>query len=223
MKRLVSCVFVLGLVAGVSPAIAQSTAKAPPRPSSPPAQTIGVYGYASFGSMRFAASDSFELVTGSSSQAGFGIGGGVTRLWGGLFADVSFWQHKPEGQRVFVNNGTTYPLGIPVRITFQPIDFVGGWKIEAKSIQPYVGGGVTFMSYKEESDFAVGSDNVDEQKTGGVFLAGVDIPLGRYLRVGGEYRYRAVTGVLGEGGVSAVLGEDQLGGSTFAVRASVGR
>lgn len=222
MRHVVAFVFVLSLAAMSTPASAQSTAK--PAPRRPPApQPVGVYGYFSFGSMRFAASDTFELVTGSSSQAGFGIGGGVTRLWRGVFADVSFWQHKPEGERVFVDNGTTYPLGIPVRITLRPIDLIGGWRIEAKSIQPYVGGGVTFMSYKEESDFSVSSDNVDEQKTGGVFLAGVDVPLGRYLRVGGEYRYRAVTGVLGEGGVSAVLGEDQLGGSTFAVRASVGR
>jgi len=79
------------------------------------------------------------------------------------------------------------------------------------------------MSYKEESDFAIGSDDVDERKTGAVFLAGVDVPLGRFVRVGGEYRYRTVSGVLGEGGVSAILGEDQLGGSVFAFRASVGR
>jgi opacity protein-like surface antigen len=209
MKRLVTCLFALSIT--VWPSAFAS------------AQSVGAYGYVTFASMRFAASDSFELVTGSSSQAGFGVGGTFSRLWRGVFADVSFWQHKPEGQRVFVDGDTTYQLGIPVRITFQPIDLVGGWKLEANSLQPYVGGGVTFMSCKEESDFAIASDNVDERKTGAVLLVGVDVPLGRYIRVGGEYRYRAVSGVLGEGGVSSILGEDQLGGSSFAFRASVGR
>jgi opacity protein-like surface antigen len=193
------------------------------RPAPAVAQSVGVSGYVSLGTMRFAAHDSFDLITGSSGKTGFGVGGTFTHLWRGVFADVSFWQHKPAGERVFVDGGTTYPLGIPIRITFRPIDLVGGWKIDGKSIQPYFGGGVTLMSYKEESDFAITSDEVDEHKTGGLVLAGVDVPLGRFVRVGGEYRYRTVTGVLGEGGVSAILGEDQLGGSSFAFRASVGR
>jgi Outer membrane protein beta-barrel domain len=173
--------------------------------------------------MRFAASDSFELITESSSQFGFGVGGTVSRLWRGVFADVSFWQHKPEGERFFVDGGSNYPLGIPVRITFQPIDLVGGWRFELGGVNPYAGGGVTFMSYKEESDFATGSDDVDERKTGGLLLVGADIPLGEFIRLGGEFRYRTVTGVLGEGGVSAVFEEDQLGGSSYAFRVSVGR
>jgi hypothetical protein len=79
------------------------------------------------------------------------------------------------------------------------------------------------MSYKEESDFAAAGDDVDEQKTGGVVLAGVDFPLGHLIRLGGEFRYRAVAGVLGAGGVSQLLGEDKLGGSAFAFRATLGR
>ena len=209
MKRLVTCVFVLAAAAWPS--------------GSASAQSVGASGYVSFGAMRFAASESFEIVTGSASKSGFGVGGTLTRLWRGVFADVSFWQHKPEGERVFVDGGTSFPLGIPVTITLRPVDVIGGWKFETGAVHPYVGGGVTFMSYEEKSDFSTAADDVSERKTGGVVLAGVDVPLGRLVRVGGEFRYRAVSGVLGEGGVSDVLGEDQLGGAVFAVRASVGR
>jgi hypothetical protein len=45
----------------------------------------------------------------------------------------------------------------------------------------------------------------------------------RLVSVGGEFRYRAVDGVLGLGGVSQVFGDDQLGGLSFAARFSVGR
>jgi len=120
MRRVLSCLFVLGITGWVAPASAQS---------------IGASGYVSLGSMRFAASDSFELVTGSSSRSGWGVGGTVS-LWRGVFADVSFWQHKPEGERVFVDGGNTYQLGIPVRITFQPIDLIGGWRLAGKHVQP---------------------------------------------------------------------------------------
>jgi opacity protein-like surface antigen len=208
MKRSIAYLFVLGMTVWPAAALAQSP---------------GASAYFSFGTMQFAASESFDLITGSSTKSGFGVGGTFSRLWRGLFADASFWQHKPEGERVFVDGGATYQLGIPVRVTFRPIDVVGGWKYEINAVQPYVGGGLTFMSYKEESDFATSSDDVDERKTGAVILVGVDVPLGGLVRLGGEYRYRSVSGVLGEGGVSATLGEDQLGGSTFAFRASVGR
>jgi opacity protein-like surface antigen len=208
MRYLITCLWVLSIAAWPSVASAQS---------------VGVSGYVSIGTMQFAAGDSFDLVTGSSSKSGFGVGGTVSRLWRGVLADISFWQHKPEGERVFVDAGTTYHLGIPIRITFRPIDVVGGWKFEMVHAQPYFGGGVTFMSYKEESDFAAAGDDVDEQKTGGVVLAGVDIPLGHLIRLGGEFRYRAVKGVLGAGGVSQLLDDDKLGGSAFAFRATLGR
>lgn len=225
MRRLVPWLFVLSLTVWPSGRLsAQSVKPSGPRSvKASGAQSVGASGYVSFGVMRFAATESFDLVTGSSSTSGFAFGAIVSRVWHGVFADVSFWRHKSEGERFFVDGGSTYPLGIPVSITFQPIDLAGGWKFELGAVHPYIGGGVTFMSYKEESDFATGSDDVDERKTGGLLLIAADIPLGQFLRLGGEFRYRAVTGVLGESGVSAIFGEDRLGGSSYAFRVSVGR
>lgn len=186
------------------------------------AQTIRASVYATFGTTQFAAHESLELVTGSGSKSGFGVGGSVT-FWRSLFVDAAFSQQKLDGERVFIDGGTTYPLGIPLQITTRPIDIAGGWRILDGVVQPYAGGGVTVVSYKEESDFAKASENVSEQKVGGLFLAGVDVRVARIVKVGAEFRYRAVSGVLGEGGVSQLLGDDQLGGRSFAVRASVGR
>jgi hypothetical protein len=62
----------------------------------------------------------------------------------------------------------------------------------------------------------------EESSTGAAILAGVDVSLARFLRVGGEFRYRAVNGVLGIGGVSTGFGEDQLGEFAAALRVSFG-
>jgi hypothetical protein len=187
------------------------------------AQDVTPSVYVTWGMTQFAASETFDAVTGSSGKSGFGIGGSVQRLWRDLFVDVAFSQQELDGERVFIHEGKTFRLGIPTEITFRPIDVVGGWRFRAGRTSPYAGGGLTWMSYREQSAFAAAGDDVDEGKAGGVILAGVDVDVVRLLRVGGEVRYRAVNGVLGGGGVSQVFGEDDLGGVAFAVRVSVGR
>jgi hypothetical protein len=147
----------------------------------------------------------------------------VTGLWKGLFADVAVSQQKMTGERVFLNGGTTYRLGIPLRITLRPIDLAAGWRVVRGRVSPYVGGGVSLVSYRERDDFAQGDDEVNERATGGVILGGADVSILRWVYVGGEVRYRIISGVLGNAGVSQSLGEDQLGGVSVAFRLSVGR
>jgi opacity protein-like surface antigen len=138
--------------------------------------------------------------------------------------DVAFTQYKLDAQRVFIDQGTVFPLGIPVRITMRPFDLVGGWRHRSRNrVSPYGGAGIVFFQYREDSDFAIAGDDVSERKTGVVALAGADVRVVRLVSVGGEFRYRAVDGVLGLGGVSQVFGDDQLGGFSFAARFSVGR
>jgi len=186
------------------------------------AQSVGGALYVTYGTTRFAARESFEAVTEASSKTGIGIGGTVTGLWRGVFVDAGFSQQKVLGQRVFVDQGTVYSLGIPVRITLRPVDVAAGWRLQAGRVSPYVGAGLAYLSYKEESDFSVSGDDVDERKTGPLVLLGVDVRLVRLLKIGGELRYRAIQGVLGVGGASQAFGEDQAGGMAFAARVSVG-
>jgi opacity protein-like surface antigen len=188
------------------------------------AQAIGASVYGTYGATSLTASNTFEAAAGTSRKSAPGIGGTVTGLWRGLFVDVAFTQYKLDAQRVFIDQGTVFPLGIPVRVTMRPFDIVGGWRHKGRSrVSPYGGAGLVFFQYQEDSDFAIAGDDVSERQTGVVVLAGADVRVVRLVSVGGEFRYRAVDGVLGLGGVSQVFGDDQLGGFSFAARFSVGR
>jgi opacity protein-like surface antigen len=183
-------------------------------------------GYVTYGSTVFASTDSFEAVSGTSSKEGIGGGGALNGLWRGLFADVGVSQQKIDGERVFIDGGTVFKLGIPLRIKMRPVDVAAGWRFRfrgAPRFSPYAGGGVSFISYEESADFGGPGDVVNESKSGGLFLAGLDVAVWRWVHAGAEYRYRSVKGVLGDGGVSEAFNEDQLGGYAFALRISIGR
>jgi opacity protein-like surface antigen len=180
-------------------------------------------GYVTYGSNMFASDETFDAITGESSKTGMGFGGTLLGIWRGVFFDGAVSQQKFDGERVFADGGTIFRLGIPVTIRMRPIDLAGGWRLVFGRLSPYAGAGVSLISYKETAAFAEPDDDVSESKTGAMFLGGVDVRIVRWLHAGGELRYRSVKGTLGEGGVSRVFVEDQLGGYSFAVRMSVGR
>lgn len=187
------------------------------------AQTPSVSGYFTGGSVFLTAGESFDAVAGSHRALSLGGGATVAGLWRGLFVDVAVTRQKMDGERVFVSNGTVFPLGIPWQATFVPVDITAGWRWSGGRVIPFVGAGATVVKYSERSDFAQDGDDVSERKIGAVVLGGVDVPLSGWIRVGGDVRYRFLKGVLGAGGVSELLGEDQLGGVSTAVRVTVGR
>jgi opacity protein-like surface antigen len=137
---------------------------------------------------------------------------------------VGFSQAKTDGERVFIDDdGTVFPLGIALQLRVQSTDLTGGWRFTTGRLSSYLGGGVTFTSYKETSAFSDPGDDLDEQKPGPMILAGVDAGLLKWVHVGGELRYRFVKGILGESGVSEAFGEDDAGGFAVGVRVSFGR
>jgi hypothetical protein len=184
---------------------------------------FGARGYLTYGMTSFAAHRSLEAVGGPASPTGLGGGGTATGLWRGLFADVAVSQQKINGERVFIDNTRIYKLGTALRITTRPLDVAAGWRFVKGRISPFLGAGVSFISYTESSDFALAIDDVSQRAAGGVFLGGADISLVKWLFVGGEVRYRSVSGVLGEAGASEALGDNQLGGVSASLRISVGR
>jgi hypothetical protein len=192
-------------------------------PHSAGGQTLGARGYLTYGQTALAAKESLDSVGAEATQVGVGGGGTVTGLWRGLFVDVAASQQKLTGERVFLNGSTVYRLGIPLYITIRPIDLAAGWRFVYGRVSPYVGGGVSVVSYRERDDFSQAGDEVNERTTGGVVVGGIDVPVMRWFHVGGEVRYRIVSGILGAGGVSKQLDEDSLGGVAFAARISVGR
>ena len=125
---------------------------------------VGLRGYVTYGSTTFAATESFEAIAGESRKAGVGGGAVVTGLWRGLFVDAGVTQQKLSGERVFVDAGTVYRLGIPVSIKMRPVDLAAGWRLAYGRLSPYAGAGATFIAYEETADFAEPGDNVSKSK-----------------------------------------------------------
>lgn len=189
------------------------------------AQSSGpsVRGYGVVGSTFLKSDRTFEAVAGESHQVSIGGGVQLVNVWKSLFADLSVTQTRVEGERVYIDGGTVYSLGIPLRVTLRPIDVAAGWRVQqGRRVSPYIGGGLSHLIYRETSDFAEAADDVKDNATGPLLLWGVDVEAVRWLHVGGEMRYRIVRGILGERGASAELGDHHIGGLAGSVRVSVG-
>ena len=200
-----------------------STASEPAaRPAmSPPAIGIRGFGVASY--MFFQAHDSFEAVFGSAWQPFYG-GGGQVIIGDRFFVDASFEQFKKTGQRVIVSNGEVFPLGIDDEVTVNPFTVSGGYRFRTnRNMVSYVGGGIGTYRYRETSDFADPSENVDERHTGYHALGGVEYAVARWTFVAFEVRYASVPDALGPPGVSGEFDESNLGGFSLGLRVLVGR
>jgi hypothetical protein len=206
-----------------APAPLDAQPRFPPRARPAPVQPrIGFRGYITFGTARLAAKDTFEAVAEPRSGA---IGGGVqvTNIWKNAFADVGGSQLSLDGERVFVDNGRVFALGIPLEVRMRPFDIAGGWRLALMRgrIFPYVGAGLTYVQYVETSEFAGSGENVSESKAGPLVVGGVDVRVWHWISAGGDFRWRRVRGILGERGVSADFGEDNAGGFNAGVRLSM--
>jgi hypothetical protein len=108
-------------------------------------------------------------------------------------------------------------LDIPISVELTPLEIGAGWRFRALAgghVLPYVGGGWLRMAYKETSEFASGDENTDTAFNGSVMFAGVEVMFLEWMIAGAEVQYRSVPGALGDGGVSEVYEEDNLGGVT---------
>ena len=189
------------------------------------AQGVDIKGYGMVGGMNFAASESFDAVFGSSTGLIFGGGAEVGLPWGGLYFGIGAWRYSNDGERVFVSGSDVFPLGIPLSVDITPIEVTAGWRFKQISprLVPYVGGGWSSYSYKETSDFAVTGDDVDERFKGFHILGGVEFKAARWLGIGGEIVFSRVPNALGVSGVSEAFDEDNLGGTSYRLKISVGR
>lgn len=208
------CVVVAGSVA---PAWAQ-TAAAPA-----PGSRIGFRAFGHFEWQTMAAKDSFEAVTGKTRLQGPGGGVEMQRIWRGVFARVSFTRMVETGERVFVFNNEAISLGIPLEITMTPVDLAVGWRLGPKTsrgIVPYAGAGLVLLSYKETSDADVSGEAVNESYKGVVIFGGLEVPVWRFVSLGGEVGWRQVN-VPDPGGALEAFNEKDLGGVTMRVMLSI--
>jgi opacity protein-like surface antigen len=203
------------------------TPTAPAQPTTPrsvvsSSQTpsIGVRGYVTLGADTMSAKDSFNAVLGTSTLTGFGVGADVLNIWKGLFLRGAVSRAQEDGNRAFVFNGEVITLNVPITVTVTPIELAGGWRFPAGSLRPYVGGGLLWTRYEEESSFADASDNVSQTKQGFTAFGGIEIGVWKSLMTGIEGQYRRVPDALGGGPVSQDFGDTDLGG--FAIRFLIG-
>lgn len=164
-----------------------------------------------------------------SANALFGASGGPTigitgeYGMGEMFfvrAGARFFQQ--DGERVFVAEpgGEVFQLGHPLEVRIIPAYVLVGLRfLPGSSLRPYVGAGGGMSSYNEESTVAGEVISFSASKAMGMAVAGLDYGRGS-IRVGGEVAYSLVPNTIGTGGVSAIYGEDDVGGLTAVVRIS---
>jgi hypothetical protein len=195
--------------------------------SAPPAQAqgIGVRGFVMVGSFTFKAEDSFKAILDRNNGIIFGGGGQVLLPWN-VYVEIGAWRFKGDGERVFVtDNNEVIKLGIPVEITVTPIEFTGGYRFTQVSprLVPYAGVGYSSYRYRETSEFATEVEDVDERFPGFHQHGGVEFLPWPWLGIGGEVTWSSIADALGEGGVSEHYNENNLGGTSFRLKISVGR
>lgn len=191
-------------------------------------QRTVIRGFGDVGATLFSASDSFDAVLGSSTGLFFG-GGVEVVLPRRYFFNVRVSRFQKSGERVFVEGGEVFPLGIDMKVGITPVEVTGGYRFQARgrtrNIIPYVGAGIGWHRYSETSDFADGSENVSETFTGFHALGGVEFRLSRLFAIGGEGQWTTVPDALGSetSSASEAFGETNLGGMAFRIRFTVGR
>jgi opacity protein-like surface antigen len=172
---------------------------------------------------QIAAEQTFDAVFGQSRQPFWG-GGVQVVLRSGVYVEIGASRFHKTGQRAVVFNGQTFPLAIPLTATITPFEVTGGYRFRLwPMVIPYAGIGISRYAYVETSEFAAAADNVDTAHVGYLLVGGAEFRVHRWVGVGVDVQYTRVTGILGGGGISGELGENNLGGTALRLKVMVGR
>lgn len=222
----------VGVLAFPTSLAAQGTTQPRPpasRPAPAPRVPVGVDVFGGAGFTFPASQDSYDAVDLSSTPVDYGGGVRVNGLWSKLFVQGTVSRWSDTGERAFVaSDGTSFPLGIPLDVNATFIDGTIGLREVMRaangriSFIPYVGAGAGIVRYEESSPFAEAGDDLDTTKPSYHVLAGLEIPLNRWLAFNVDGRFRYVPGILGDDGVSAQLGDDALGGFQTSLGLRIG-
>jgi opacity protein-like surface antigen len=186
---------------------------------------------------RFAAQDTFDAAFGETREPFFGGGLNITQD-DTAYLELTASRFKKTGELAFYNNGDVFRLGIPMTATITPFELTAGYRFHQRhrrlpsSTQravvpsrfiPYVGGGLGLYRYEQISEFGTDDENIDARHVGVILEGGVEIRLHRWVGVGVDLRYNYVPGILGEGGISQLADENDLGGIAARVKLVIGR
>jgi opacity protein-like surface antigen len=194
-------------------------------PSSLLASGLRAFGIVGAGS--FLARQSFDAVLGTAPILGqlrgpwFG-GGAQFQLRRGLFLEGGISFFRQTGQRVFVDGDTVFALGIPDTLTLLPVTATVGYRFPARSVAPFIGGGVGQYLFSETTPFDESSERSWQRANSFHALGGVEFHVARGVSIAAQGQYTRTPDAL-TGAVGAVLGETDLGGLQFGVKVLVGR
>ena len=222
ISRRIVVVLLAAVFAGSLPPDAQAQSK----PVITPSSDIDISGYAMLGLMNFTAADTFDVGLGSPYGTTFGGGVRVGLPLGGLFVDAGASQFRDRGERAFVFGNQVFHLGIPLDVVITPLALSAGWEFRLRrmpGIRPYVAGGFTSYSYKETSEFATDAENVDERFNGYHVTGGAEFRVERWLGVAWEIDWTRVPNAIGNGGLSELFNESDLGGTSFRFKITIGQ
>jgi hypothetical protein len=191
------------------------------RADGPGRRRLGVFGFGQFGYSRIAAAQTFNALFGSSGGAVVGAGGELR--FGRLFLDASIDRLKKTGHRVFVaDDGTVFQLGTSDVVTLTPIAVTAGWRFEHEHVSAYFGGGISRVLYRESSEFADASEDVNISLTGYQALGGIEVRNG-WVATAFELVYSRVPETGSFSGAAAAFHEANVGGIAGRVKVLVGR
>lgn len=205
-------------------AAAQTDARSPDVISGPPG--LGVQGFGRFGVLWPSAKETLEATGIDSAQMDWGAGFSLSRIWRSLFAEVAASRHSDDGQRAFVDDdGNAHPLGVPLTLKASYVDASVGWLFDESDyggVLPYVVAGAGVVKYEERSPFALPGDDYETSAATYHVGAGVHVPLLRWVGLTGDFRYRWIPGLLGDGGASQAFDEQEFGGAQISVGVWIG-
>lgn len=198
------------LVSGTLPI---SPGAGPTRPRAPRGP-LRIRGFAQAGGTLFSADDSFDTLLGSPFGPIAGFGAQVV-FPNAAFVQVSVERFRETGTRALVSGTNIFTLDEPATLTVQPILATVGYRSNAYGrFAPYLGGGLGWHELTDESPSGVEKKG----KIGYHVAGGSEFVLGRVLAIAAEVQWSTVPKAIGSTGVSAVFGEDDLGGATFRVK-----
>jgi opacity protein-like surface antigen len=189
---------------------------------------------------QFAAKQTFDAVFESSSQTIFG--GGLNVVQENYYLELSASRFAKTGERAFLDNGEAFRLGIPLKVTWVPLELTVGYRFVPKRrppprstgparpgpapvprVIPYIGGGVGLYRYTETSSFSGPGEDLDTRHVGGILEGGVEFRVHRWIALAGGVHYTRIPGIFGEAGISKDANETDLGGIAARFKVLVGR
>ena len=187
-----------------------------------PEPDLQVFGFGQVGLQRWRAKDTFAAVLGSAQAPMFGAGV-QARVHGQILVEGSIDYFKKDGERVFISDGEVFKLGIRDTVRVMPVSITVSYRERARRFAYYGGVGFGKYLYKEDSDFADPTENINERFTSYHVVGGLELGALGAIKTAFEVQYTTVPDALGTSGASKSFGEKDLGGLQLRVKVLVGR